>query len=278
MGMELTVQVDGKNGVEKIIEEVFEQIDLVYNNWNPNSEISKFNRSGANCPMLLSSELATFLNRVDKIVSLSEGRFDPTVDPLQKLWKCALQCGIIPDNHDLAAAKQGVGWSKIHLTDNLIFKENSATTIDLSGVAKGHGVDLLALRLQEAGFQHILVNWAGELRAIGMHPKKRAWKIAILGGQTVELQDESIATSGSYLQQWSIDGSTYTHLIDPFEKKPLSFAPLLSTSVALEDCATADAIATALMLFSSQEEALKWFALHFPEGRVWAIETSSKRD
>ena len=278
MQMQLIVQVDGKEGVEDIIKETFEEVDQIYNNWNPNSEISIFNRSAASTPIHLSPQLSKLLHLVDKIVTLTQGRFDPTVDPLQKLWKCALVNGRTPNENELSIAADSVGWNKIHLIGDLIFKENKDTTIDLSGIAKGYAVDLLALKLQEAGFKHILVDWAGELRAIGAHPRKRAWTIAILGGERVELQDESIATSGSYRQQWEIDGSRYTHLIDPFCKKPLESCPITSASVALADCATADAIATALMLFNSKLEAQAWFNEHFPEGRIWAIETSSWLD
>ncbi len=278
MGMPLIVKVSRKDDIKQIVDQTFDEVDRIYNNWNPNSEISFVNHLPAYQSVQISSELATFLNRVGEIVKVTQGRFDPTVDRLQKLWKHNLALGRLPSLEKLEQAQASVGWSKIHLTERLIYKENSNTAIDLSGVAKGYAVDLLALRLKEAGFEHIMVDWAGEIKVIGLHPEERRWNIAILGGETVEMQDESIATSGSYLQYWEVDDVYYTHIIDPFKKEPLQQHPISSVSVVLEDCATADALATALMLFSSAEEAKAWFHEKFPKGRIWTIENVSLHD
>ncbi len=147
-----------------------------------------------------------------------------------------------------------------HLEENCFWKEKNETKLDLGGVAKGYGVDLILERLQENGFHNIYVEWGGEIRVAGRHPANRPWKIAILGGEEMELNDEAIATSGSYQQNWIIDGVLYTHITDPKTQKPLTNPPITSASVRTPTCMEADAIATALMLIPSIKKAEDWAA------------------
>ena len=65
--------------VEAEIWGVFTEINQIYNNWNPLSEVSALNQAEANQKICLSSNLASFLQKVDSLVGLTEGRFDPTV-------------------------------------------------------------------------------------------------------------------------------------------------------------------------------------------------------
>lgn len=240
------------NLAESIVLTTFSEINAIYNNWNPQSEISQLNRLPAGEKKRLSDSLAAFLRRIDTIVRLTEGRFDPTVAPVKEsLLKGELQ-----------SETTAVGWDNIHLDGNLFWKDHDKTAIDLGGAAKGYAVDLILERLQEAGFCHLFVGWGGEIRASGLHPQQRPWKIAIRGGGILELKDEAIATSGSYLQNWTIEETTYTHIIDPHTKKPLSATPITSASVLSQTCFEADALATALMVFPSKQEAYAWAKTH----------------
>lgn len=238
--------------VEAVILSTFSQINQIYNNWNPESEVSKLNALPAGQKRRLSSDLAAFLKRIDGIVLLTEGRFDPTVAPIKNS---------LLEGH-LCSESAAVGWDKIHLEGDLFWKEHDATAIDLDGAAKGYAVDLIVERLEEAGYHNLYVEWGGEIRTTGSHPQGRPWKIAIRGGETLEMKKSAIATSGSYLQNWTIDKTLYTHIIDPITKKPLANTPITSASVMSKNCFEADAIATALMLFPSKEEAYAWAEAH----------------
>lgn len=234
--------------VEKIIASTFTEVDQIYNYWNPLSELSLLNALGAGEKKELSYPLAAFLKKIDTAFLFTEGRFDPTVAPIKR----CLQEGT------LLADTTCIGWHHIHLEGNVFWKDHEATQIDLSGAVKGYAVDLITERLKDAGYHNIYVEWGGEVRTAGSHPQGRPWKIAILGGECVELKERAIATSGSYLQAWKIDEDIYTHIMDPFTKQPLKNGPIVSASVLEESCFKADVLATALMLFPSIEEADAW--------------------
>ncbi|MEZ5314643.1 MAG: FAD:protein FMN transferase [Chlamydiales bacterium] len=252
MTMTYTVQIGDPNPdlllVKEIITSTFSEIDKIYNNWNPQSEVSQLNCLSANEKYWLSPELANFLQLVEQIVELTEGRFDPTIGSIKEdLFKKHLQ-----------SEQNFIGWKTIHLEGNCFWKEHCETLLDLGGIAKGYAVDLLIERLQDAGFQNLFVEWGGEIRVTGQHPQQRPWRVAIFGGEIVELNEEAIATSGNYFQKWTIEGKTYTHIIDPKTTLPLTEGSIESASVVMKTCCEADAVATALMLFSSEEEAYLW--------------------
>jgi thiamine biosynthesis lipoprotein len=244
--------------VESIILSSFTEIDAIYNNWNPTSELSQLNCLAANQILLISPKLAAFLNYVDELVKFTEGRFDPTVEPLHKLWKTYLKQGGLPPMEEIEAAKACVGWQKVHCIDRYFWKDTSRIALDLGGIVKGFAVDLLIEKLKDAGFQNLYVEWGGEIRTLGQHPSGRPWKIGIHGLSVIDLTDAAIATSGSYIQNWVIGSSCYTHIVDPRTKEPLQNSLISSVSVIAPTCCEADAIATGLMLFPSKDAAEQW--------------------
>ena len=65
----------------------------------------------------------------------------------------------------------------------------------------------------------------------------------------IELNNEALATSGNY-RKYRIDNETnqkYVHSINPLNGRPAR-SNILSVSVKAEDCMTADAYATSLMV------------------------------
>lgn len=259
--------------VENVLTETFAHIDTVFNNWNPQAEISKFNALEADTLFTPSSEFYAFLCQTEQIVHLTDGLFDPTIEPLRKLWRCHLEKGTVPPHDEISLLSQAVGWEHIHFHNGVIFKDHPLTSIDLGGIVKGHCVDLLVERLNANGFANVFVEWGGEIRTSGIHPDGRSWKIFIsnLGSHStqdaiaqIEMQNQAIATSGDYLQNWTVfeDGQpvTYFHIIDPKIKRPLMVTrnSIASASVEAPTCAMADGIATALMLFPSKDEAQTW--------------------
>lgn len=260
-----------KAQIEKIIAETFASVDRTFNNYNPESEISQLAQLKSGQTVLLSKELHHLLLLADKVHTLSCKRFDPTVAPLAKLWKDSLQAGHLPDPEKLAQITPSVGWKHIHIDDEGFFwKECSETSIDLGGIAKGYCVDKLVENLNEAGLQNTYVEWGGEIRTTGHHPTGRKWSIGIFGVTTIDLTNSSIATSGNYIQSWTVNGITYTHIIDPTTKEPLKVNEdsISSASVRGSTCAFADALATCLMLFPTSESAMQW-AEQIPDIEVW---------
>ena len=263
-----------KQQIQQVIDATFQEIDAIYNKWNPHSEISHLNSLPAYTPQRLSPQLNQFLERLDLFVQVSEGRFDPTIEPLQQLWKAKLEQGQCPAPEEVEALKSCIGWHKIHLTNGIFYKEHEHTQLDLGGIAKGFCVDLLMERLHQIGLNHLYIEWGGEIRTLGFHPSKRPWRVYISRLENsdplqalayLDLSDQALATSGDYFQYWTVKTEqggekTYCHIFNPLTLAPLEVKPgsVASASLLAPDCMTADALAKVLMLFDSSEEAQAW--------------------
>lgn len=299
MTMEFTVKIaenlnqNQKDIIKKIIYDTFEEVDAIYNIWNSNSELSKLNRAEAHQWIPLSEKLETLLMITDQMVKKTNGLFDPTVAPLQKLWKNALENHQIPSKEKIEEIKEAIGWDTLHFKKGAIFKKNSNTKLDLGGIAKGYCVDLIANRLKNNFNTHFFVEWGGEIIVNGHHSDLRPWTIYIsnLGDtnpehaiDTIQLSNQAVATSGDYLQQWIYKERdkeiAYSHIINPKTCQPIIATDrnICSATVIANSCVEADALATALMLFVTIEEASEWFQqlqINQPELICWLLKRNN---
>ena len=71
----------------------------------------------------------------------------------------------------------------------------------------------------------------------------------------------------TYLNYFTIDDMNFSHLIDPVSGFPIQHE-LISATIVAKDCATADAVATAVMV-KGMEEGMRWIeSLSFVEGML----------
>jgi thiamine biosynthesis lipoprotein len=136
-------------------------------------------------------------------------------------------------------------------------KKRAAVTVDLSSIAKGYGVDAVAVLLRSLGYQNYLVEIGGEIFAAGRRQDNTRWRIGINRPRAdaafnavykvVPLGNQGFATSGDYRNFFEIDGVRYSHVIDPRTGYPVSNG-VVSASIISGNCAMADGLATAVMV------------------------------
>lgn len=273
---------DETKHISNTILSIFHDIHAIYDKWNPQSELSLLNRLKKGEQKKISPALYQLLTLTDQVVKKTGGRFDPTIEPLQKLWKLKLQVGRTPSNTEINAITPSIGWDLVHFNDYVFYKDHDATELDLGGIAKGYGVDLLTEALLSLKTQDVFVEWGGEIRAHGNHPEGRPWTIYIsrLSDKdpnhaiaTLYLENQAIATSGDYVQNTTVNGTTYFHILNPKTLQPLQAtgSSIASASVVASTCALADGLATAAMLFSTKEAAAAWFKSLEEEDRALSL-------
>lgn len=249
--------------VQEIIHQVFELVDHHFNNWNPEAEISCFNRCGPDTIFALSEPLYALLCKADQLVTLTEGRFDPTIAPLCSLWRDALEGESFPAEAAIQEARLLTGWHHLSFAEGACVKDADGIAIDLCGLSKGYAVDLIVEKLGEAGFLDVHVCWGGEIRAAGHHPSGRPWNAALTSPQNdgivglIDLGDSAVATSGDYQHYWMVGDRIYSHICDPRTGYPIAIEATMvaSATVTAPTCWLADGLATAAMLATSPEEA-----------------------
>ncbi|MBO5467849.1 MAG: FAD:protein FMN transferase, partial [Prevotella sp.] len=176
--------------------------------------------------------------------------------------------------------KEVIGYQKVKLVDGTLIKKDPRIQLDCSAIAKGYGSDVVADLLRSRGVKNFMVEIGGEIVTSGNSDKRKPWKIGVTKPsedslstsnelQTVlNVTDKAMATSGNYRNFYYKDGKKYAHTIDPATGYPVQHS-LLSATVLADNCATADAYATAFMVMGL-EKAKKLLEKH-PELMVYFI-------
>jgi thiamine biosynthesis lipoprotein len=202
-------------------------------------------------------ELVAVLETSRKVWALSDGAFDPTIQPL---WR-AYADHFAKDDADPAGpsaeaierALALVGLDKVAFNADRIAFSRPGMALTLNGVAQGFITDRAIDLLSTGGATGALAD-IGEVRALGRRPDGAPWQVGIPGGEPVALVDRALATSSASGFRFAGEGSP-GHILDP--RSGLA-APLHETvSVFAPEAAIADALATAFCLMSTAEiEAL----------------------
>lgn len=240
-----------------------ERINSRMSTYQPESEVSRFNRSDNVDWFEVSDETARVVARAQELSRDSDGAFDITVKPLVELWNFGAGRGEfkLPGEAKIREVKEAIGWEKleVRLQPAGLRKSDPRLQIDLSAIAKGYAVDAVATDLLAAGVDNFFVEIGGEALARGAKPGGVAWRVGIERPQevgqavqrVVELTNRAIATSGDYRNFAMVDGQRYSHEIDPATGWPVR-NQLASATILAADCMTADGLATAVMVLGPE--------------------------
>jgi FAD:protein FMN transferase len=256
----------GTANIDSLAKALFEAVDRVdrqMSTWKPKSDLNRLNAAPVGEWMTVPRELMTVLAEALRIGLYTQGAFDIGVGALVDAWGFG-PAGPRPDRGRIAAASTD---RRAATTEALQLdvaggrvRKIASLSLDLSGIAKGFGVDEMARVMDEFGMPAWLVGIDGEMRAKGFKPDGSPWAVAherpdryirdAMG--VIELTDMAIATSGNYRRWLAIDGRIVSHTIEPATGKPLKNA-IASVSVVAPSCLTADALATALLVSGADD-------------------------
>ncbi len=243
------------------IRETLASVDGSLSPFNRHSLISAINENRDTIADAMFTHVFTLAQSISEKTG---GAFDITVAPLVNAWGFGFRNNIKVDSATVDSLRGLVGYRSVALTNGKVTKQHPQTMLDCSAIAKGYGCDAVAALLKEKGVGNFLVEIGGEVVAAGSNPKGKAWTIGISKpvddpeGKSNELQTalkasgKGIATSGNYRNYREVDGHKIAHTIDPRTGYPVSHS-LLSATVIANDCATADAYATAFMVMGVEK-------------------------
>lgn len=268
MGTTYTVKfhADAADGgdIHRLIEERLKQVNQQMSTYIADSELSLFNEQTETSWQPASPELLTVLNEAQRIGELSGGAFDVTVGPLVNLWSFGpgKRERNVPAQTQIDATRLFVGSNLLDTRAEppAIRKLDPRVYVDLSAIAKGFGVDEVGRLLESHSISNYLIEIGGEVRTRGSKPDGSEWVVGIekpteneRGLQfAASFGDRSMATSGNYRNFFKAEGQSFGHTIDPRTGRPVQHR-LASVSVVTEDCMTADAWATTMMVLGEKE-------------------------
>ena len=281
MGSTYTVRIaDGaarEPAVRPLVEAALAEIDAAMSSYRPDSELERFNESDSTDWVPVSTLLAATVGRALYIGELTGGAFDITLAPVVQLWGFgpATPLAEPPGDEQVRAQLQRAGRARLQarVEPPALRKQVPELELDLDGIAPGEAVDLIAARLEAAGFGNYMIEVGGEVRAQGRNAASLPWRIGVErpdeSGRSVarvlHIDGMSVSTSGDYRDYFEAGGTHYGHTIDPVTGRPIAHA-LASVTILRPLAAEADALATALNVLGPQAgwelaEAQGWPAL-----------------
>jgi thiamine biosynthesis lipoprotein len=279
MGTRYSVSLAGGSSGSSDLEEVQRQvaqrlseINGRMSTYDPNSELSRFNQFDGGEWFSVSTETAEVVAAALDVAERTSGAFDPTVGPVVNLWGFGpnKKRPELPADEAIAEALSRVGYEKVvvRVEPPALKKTAPELYLDLSGIAKGYASDAVSKLLGELGCENTMVEIGGEVRTRGVKSGNSPWRIGVerpgrLDGSlqsVVLLKDAGMATSGDYHNFFKIQGTRYSHTIDPATGMPVTHS-LAAVSVVAPTCMEADALATALLVMG-EEKGYDWCSRH----------------
>lgn len=282
------ITYQSSKSLQKDIEAELAKVDASLSPFNERSIITAVNE---NRDTVVNKMFSDVFALAMKISDSTNGAFDITVAPLVNAWGFGFKGGAMPTRHQVDSLKALVGYHKVSLTNGRVSKTDPRIMLDCSSIAKGYGCDVVAKFLSTKGIDNYMVEIGGEIVTRGISEKRLPWKIGVTKPtddslnvnqeiQTIiNVTDKAMATSGNYRNFYYKNGRKYAHTIDPSTGYPVQHN-ILSSTVIADDCATADAYATAFMvmgldkaktILSRHPELMAYFILASDDGtnKVW---------
>ena len=250
--------------INRQVKELLVKVNGQMSTYQKDSELSLFNQNTSTGWLPVSPELYSVIKEALKISQLSYGLFDVTVGPLVNLWGFGPQeMSLSPPNEAVIKDKLNqIGYKRLILKDDGLFvkKDIPELYVDLSGIAKGYGVDQVASLLEHLGIMDYMVEIGGEIRVKGKNNQGQPWQIAVekptaekrMIEKILAITDTGMATSGDYRNYFEVDGVRFSHTIDPRTGRPINHK-LASVTVLSETSMEADGLATAFMVMGPEE-------------------------
>jgi thiamine biosynthesis lipoprotein len=232
-----------------------QRLEAIFSIYRADTAISRLNRDGVleNAP----EDFIALLTRALSLAKISEGVYDPTVQPL---WQTYFRHFIAknpdpagPLRRDIDAALALVDWRAVELdaANRRIAFARPGMGLTLNSGAQGYITDRVTDVLRAHGFDRMLVDM-GEPRALAAKPDGSVWRIGIANPAspgdsvtTLEVVDKCVATSGGYGTLFDTAGK-FTHLLDT--RTGLTAPAMLGVSVVADKGIVADGLATALVM------------------------------
>ncbi|HVR74928.1 MAG TPA: FAD:protein FMN transferase [Planctomycetota bacterium] len=232
-----------------------EEADRALSDYRPESELSRVSRDGARQAVEVSGLTEDFLALAEQLWRASGGAFDITLGPAVEAWGFRGGAPRSPSMGELEAVRRRVGQDKVHLERGerrgaRVRLDAEGMRLDPGGLGKGFAADLAARSLEEDGVPAALVDFAGNMYALGAPPGQAGWVVAVrdpsrpaslLG--TVTLHDAGISSSGSHEKSIVIDGVRRGHILSPATLRPTAGAA--AACVVAPTAALADGWSTA---------------------------------
>lgn len=222
------------------------RLEKKYNYFDSQSFLSQINQREI---QTIDQETKTLLQRAAQYYQATHGIFDITIATFKELYHNSL------NTQDLEKEKNKlmpyVGCEHFSLKKDKVSFDNEYTKIDLGGFVKEYAVDRAVQILKKAKFSSALINFGGDIYALGKKPDNTKFTVGIkdpknpnVYAKKIQIQDQALCTSASYERNTQVGDRTYSHILSKDTNASLSH----SVTVISHNCVESGVYSTSLMI------------------------------
>lgn len=255
---QIKLHADDKTVAERAAEAAFSriaEINQIASDYLPESELSRFNKSPDHQAITVSRDLFALIEKSVATSKLTDGAFDITCTYAVQNWRRAKRQKKLPSPELTARAIEMTDWRALQLdaAAHTVIKLKPGVLIDLGGIGKGYAAHEALLVLRQHGISRAVVAGSGDLAIGDPPPGKDGWDVALRTFEKPEDSDKLIhvslhncgcSTSGDLHQFLELDGTRYSHIIDP--KTGLGLTRRIACTIIAPTAFDSDALDTPL--------------------------------
>lgn len=282
----VNVKIYDNRATAKHLEEIgtlLKEIDHRISRTDESSEIALVNAQSGIAPVQVSQETFDLVAKAIEYAKRTEGKFDPSIGKLVDLWNIGNEGAHVPAPEEIKAAIALCDYRKVIMNEGTreIFLQDKGMVIDLGSIGKGYAADEIYDYLAEQGFNSAIIDLGGNVFAMGKKPSGEKWNIGIQDPDqergnsigVIQVDDQTIVTSGIYERFFIEDGKLYQHILNPMTGYPVD-NNISSVTILTKRSTDADALSTSLFVLGV-EDGLK-FVENTPDTEVIFITKDKK--
>ena len=256
------------DAIRTLLKEYHQLFDIYYEYAGINN-VKTVNKNAGVAPVKVDGRLIDFLLYCKELYTVTGGETNVAMGAVLKLWHDAREKAESSPQNAYVPSEQQLSEAALHTDiEKLIIDKEAGTvylsdpemSLDVGAIAKGYAVEKAAELLISRGVTSYVLNFGGNIRAIGTKVSGKGWVTGITNPDKtsdesfvckVDLKDVSLVTSGDYERFYTVNGENYHHIIDKDTLMPSKH--FSSVSVFTKNSALADALSTALFCMSYDE-------------------------
>ncbi len=241
----------------------------IYFGYSGVTNVYTLNKKAKVAPVVVDETLFDFLVYAKEMYTLTEGKVNVAMGAVLSIWHDARESVEddpmtfqMPTDETLREANTHTNIDDLILNadDKTVYFSDPELKLDVGALAKGYATEKIGEMLEERGVTSYVLNFGGNIRAIGTRPSGAPWVTGITNPDKtsseafvarINLSDTSLVTSGDYERYFVYEGERYHHIIDPLTLYPTKYAR--SVSILTADSGLADALSTALFCMSYED-------------------------
>lgn len=236
---------------------LIKKYEKMFSRTDPDSEIYELNdKSEAD----VSEETSELIKTGLRYSSESGGRFNIAIEPLTALWNFSSDKPRVPADAEIKEAIKHLDYSKIDIRGNHFTLPDKESGIDLGAIAKGYIADKVKEYLLGKGVKSAIINLGGNVLLVGSKPGGSPFSVGLQDPfadrneykEIVQASDISIVTSGTYERNFTENGKTYHHILNPATGYPYDNG-LVAVSIISKTSVEGDALSTSCFALGLEE-------------------------